>query len=43
MIRATTTQTARAAAIPTPITQPRVADSGNGDIAASNDFPFQHR
>jgi hypothetical protein len=38
-IRAITTQPTRAAAIPTPITQPRVADSGKGDIAASNDGP----
>jgi len=42
-IRAITTQPTRAAAIPTPITQPRVADSGKGDIAASNDCPPQHR
>src|SRR5215212_849236 len=42
-IRRTTTQTPRAAAIPTPITQPRVADSGKADISASNDCPPQPR
>jgi hypothetical protein len=36
---AITTQPTRAAEIPTPMTQPRVADSGKGDIAASNDCP----
>ena len=34
-IRATATHPARAAAIPTPMIQPRVADSGKGDVAAS--------
>ena len=35
-IKATTTKPARAAAMPTPITQPRVANSGKGDMAVFN-------
>jgi hypothetical protein len=38
-ISAMITQPTRAAAIPTPITQPKVADSGKSDIAASADSP----
>jgi hypothetical protein len=36
-IRAITTQIPRAAAIPIPMTQPKVADSGKGDTAVSVD------
>ncbi len=41
--KAITMQATRAAAIPTPRTQPRVADSGKGDIAASGGgLPSHH-
>jgi hypothetical protein len=41
--KAITTQSTRALAIPTPMTQPRVADSGKGDIPASGSgLPSHH-
>src|SRR3954464_10817342 len=42
-IRAITTQPTKTAVIPMPMTQPKVVDSGKGDIAASELSRSRHR